>query len=205
MKRPTYDLEASLNLASKRRPEIVRQSMRIKSLEETVKLSKAGLRPTIDLTAGYGLKRSFKSSDGRFDSPVDGWTVGIVSNWNLWDGKGTRGTIQQAESKLRQSQIELQRIHQSIAVEVKRAVSELESAQELLKATRQATALAEESLALAKQRYELGMSTYLENLQSRLALTEARFNKVQARYKYLSAIADLDRAIGGMSAGTSQL
>ena len=57
------------------------------------------------------------------------------------------------------------------------------------------TELAIEALRLADERYAVGRATYLDNLQARLALTQARNNKVRAKYRYLSAGADLERAI----------
>ena len=100
-----------------------------------------------------------------------------------------------AKARVRQSEIQIEIVKQNIEVEVQTALSEIESATELLNATEKTTELATEALRLADERYAVGRATYLENLQARLALTQARNNKVRAKYRYLSAGADLDRAI----------
>jgi outer membrane protein TolC len=190
-----YDYVEVLDLALKQRPEISEMEMYVQSRKESLRVAKSGRWPTLSLTAGYDLKRSYDENDARFENPVDGWSVGLVSQWNIWDGQATRGRIQQAKARVRQSELQLKKVKQNIEVEVRLALSELESATELLDATQQTTELATEALRLAEERYAVGLATYLENLQARLALTEARNNKAQAKYRYLSALVDLEYAM----------
>lgn len=194
-----YNYVEVLNLALKQRPEISEQAMYVQSREEGLRVARAGRWPTLSLTAGYDLRRSYDENDARFENPVDGWSVGLVSSWNIWDGQATRARVQQAKARVRQSEIQLKKVKQNIEVEVRLALSELESATELLDATQQTTELATEALRLAEERYAVGLATYLENLQARLALTEARNNKVQAKYRYLSSVVDLEHAMAANS------
>ena len=184
-----------LDLAFQQRPEIKEQEMYLASSKEGLKAAKSGRWPTLSLSGGYDFRRSYEALDDRFENIVDGWTVGLTSNWNIWDGQENAGRIMQAMARVRQSEIQIEIVKQNIKVEVQTALSEIESATELLNASEKTTELAIEALRLADERYAVGRATYLDNLQARLALTQARNNKVRAKYRYLSAGADLERAI----------
>ena len=184
-----------LDLAYQQRPEIKEQEMYLASSKESLKAAKSGRWPTLSLSGGYDFRRSYEALDDRFENIVDGWTVGLTSSWNIWDGRETAGRIMQAMARVRQSEIQIEIVKQNIKVEVQTALSEIESATELLNASEKTTELAIEALRLADERYAVGRATYLDNLQARLALTQARNNKVRAKYRYLSAGADLERAI----------
>ena len=184
-----------LDLAFQQRPEIKEQEMYLASSKEGLKAAKSGRWPTLSLSGGYDFRRSYEALDDRFENIVDGWTVGLTSSWNIWDGRETAGRVMQAMARVRQSEIQIEIVKQNIKVEVQTALSEIESATELLNASEKTTELAIEALRLADERYAVGRATYLDNLQARLALTQARNNKVRAKYRYLSAGADLARAI----------
>ena len=184
-----------LDLAYQQRPEIKEQEMYLASNKEVLKEAKSARWPTLGLSGGYLFRRSYDALDDSFENIIDGWTVGLTSSWNIWDGREIAGEIIQAKARIRQSEIQIEIVKQNIEVEVQTALSEIESATELLNATEKTTELAVEALRLADERYAVGRATYLENLQARLALTQARNNKVRAKYRYLSAGADLDRAI----------
>ena len=193
----TFDYASSslLDLAYQQRPEIKEQEMYLASNEEVLKAAMSGRWPTLGLSGGYHFRRSYDALDDSFENIIDGWTVGLTSSWNIWDGREIAGQIMQAKARVRQSEIQIELVKQNIEVEVQTALSEIESANELLNATEKTTELAIEALRLADERYAVGRATYLDNLQARLALTQARNNKVRAKYRYLSAEADLDRAI----------
>ena len=184
-----------LDLAFQQRPEIKEQEMYLASSKEGLKAAKSGRWPTLSLSGGYDFRRSYEALDDRFENIVDGWTVGLTSNWNIWDGQENAGRIMQAMARVRQSEIQIEIVKQNIKVEVQTALSEIESATELLNASEKTTELAIEALRLADERYAVGRATYLDNLQASLALTQARNNKVRAKYRYLSAGADLERVI----------
>ena len=190
-----YVSSSLLDLAYQQRPEIKEQEMYLASNKEDLKAAKSRRWPTLGLSGGYHFRRSYEALDDSFENIVDGWTLGLTSSWNIWDGRETAGQIMQAKARVRQSEIQIEIVKQNIEVEVQTALSEIESATKLLNATEKTTELAIEALRLADERYAVGRATYLDNLQARLALTQARNNKVRAKYRYLSAGADLERAI----------
>jgi outer membrane protein TolC len=104
--------------------------------------------------------------------------------------------VVQAKSQMRQDELKYNETRLQIEVEVRRAISELQGAAELLVAAQQVTGQANESLRMANERYTVGSSTYLDTLQARVALTDARNNELQANYSYLVSIVNVQHAIG---------
>ncbi|MEM9026398.1 MAG: TolC family protein, partial [Verrucomicrobiota bacterium] len=83
-----------------------------------------------------------------------------------------------------------------IEVEVRRAISSLQEAEELVEAATKVVEQAEEALRLADARYSAGAGTQLNVLSARFALTDARTNQLQANYSHLVAVANFERAVG---------
>jgi TolC family type I secretion outer membrane protein len=191
-----YDLLESMQSAMKTRPELARLALLVDSNQEGIQVAKAGYLPSVDLIGSYNILRSFTITDDRFENPERGWYVGLEANWNIWDGRVTKGRVLQAKSQVRQSELTLDEARLSVEIEVRRAISELESAAELVEAAGLVTGQAEEALRLANDRYSVGSSTFLDTLQARVSLTEARNNQLQANYSYLLALTDVQRAIG---------
>jgi outer membrane protein TolC len=191
-----YGLLESMQQARETRPELARLALLVASSEEGIAAAEAGYLPRVDLIGSYSYLRSYALNDDRFDHPERGWYVGLEAIWNLWDGRATKGRVAQAKSRVRQSELTLDEARLSVEIEVRRAVSELESAAELVEAAGLVTDQAEEALRLANDRYTVGSSTFLDTLQARVSLTEARNNELQANYSYLLALTDVQRAIG---------
>lgn len=194
-----YDLLDSMKRAIQRRPELAQQKLVIDAAEENIVVARSGYYPSVDLVGSYEVRRSFEFEDDRFDGIMDGWFLGVESTWNIWDGRATKGQVLQAKSQLRQDELSYNEARLEIEIEVRRAISELQSSTELLLAAREVTGQAEEALRLANERYNVGSSTFLDTLQARVALTDARNNELQANYSYLVATVNVQRAIGETS------
>ncbi len=191
-----YSLLDSMMQALQQRPELKQQELIVGARAEGIRVIKAGYWPKVDLVGRYDMRRSFAPIDNTFEQPVDGWFVGLESNWNIWDGRATKGRVIQAKSRLRQGELTLDETRLSVEIEVRRALSELDRASELVDAALQVVEQAEEALRLANELYYVGSSTFLDTLQARTSLIESRNNQLQANYSYLVAIANVQRAVG---------
>ena len=189
------DLVPALEAALSNRPELKSLENLLTANTERVAIARSDRRPDIALVGSYDVRRSGEAS-GTFDDPDHGWIVGIQSSWNIWDGNATRGRIVQARSQVRQAELSLEQSQLDIEVEVRRALSGLQEADELAQAAAKVIDQAEEALRLAQVRYDSGTSTYLDLLQAQVALTQARNNQLRANYSHQVARAQLDRATG---------
>ncbi len=190
----SYDLAAAIDSARANRPELVRLAKLVEAREAGVTIAKAGRLPSVYVSGGYALRKAGFSES--FDNSLDGWTVGVSSSWAIWDGKATRGRINQALSRQEQARLALEDATLAIEVEVRRALSALNEATELADAAEKVVEQAEEALRLANARYGAGTATQLELLSAQVALTQARNNQLQAAYSYNVSAAAMRRALG---------
>src|SRR5205814_4804178 len=82
-------------------------------------------------------------------SSLDGWTVGLQSQWNIFDGRATAGRVAQARSLLEQAKLSLAESQLAVDVDVRRAISIFQQSTELAAASKKVIEQAEESVRLA--------------------------------------------------------
>ena len=189
-----FDLRSLLQAARAQRPDLQRQQKLELAAEEGIRVQQANRRPNLALFGGYDWRKSPNSSG--FSNPTDGWTVGLQSQWNIFDGRATAGKVAQARSQFEQVKLATAELQLAIDVEVRRALSSWQEATELAEASKKVVEAAEESLRLANVRFAAGTATQLDVLTSQVALTEARLNQLQAFYRYNVALAQVRKSAG---------
>ncbi len=188
-----YELESALQAARSKRPELRRLEQIERARESGVTVARSDYRPEVYLTGGYeGRKSRFSNS---VSDSVDGWVAGVEASWAIFDGARTRGRVAQARAQLNQARLTLAEQTLAVEVEVRRAISSLQEADELAQAAGKVVGQAEEALRLADVRYRNGAATQLDVLQARQALTEASLNRLEANYRHTVALATLRKAI----------
>ncbi len=192
-----FDLAQCLDQARAQRPELKALKSGADAAQSGVRAARAGYLPTVAATAGWqmvGNGVSPHSLTGQ--SSYDGWTVGLQSQWAVFDGRATAGKVRTAKSQAEQARLVLQEQELSVDVEVRRAFASWQQAVELVTASSKVVEQATEALRLSRARFEVGAATQLDVLQAQVALTDAGNNQVQALYAYNVAIAQLRAAIG---------
>lgn len=187
------DLPSALASARELRPELRRLRLLEASAEEGVKARRAGSLPSVSLFGAYDWRRAPLSSP---DSVRDGWTAGVQAEWNIFDGRSTAGRVAQARSLLAQTRLSTADLQLTIDVEVRRAISSLQEATELVEASAKVVEQAEEAVRLAEARFGAGTATQLDVLTAQTDLTDARLNQLEAKFRYNVAVAALRRAAG---------
>ena len=190
----SVDMAGVIDEARANRPELRRLAKIVAAREAGLTIAKSARLPDLYATAGYEFSHAdFKSMPS---SNRDGWSVGLQSSWAIFDGRATRGRVAQALSQQEQARLSLDEATLAVEVEVRRALSALNEATELVDAAAKVVEQAEEALRLANARYGAGTATQLELLSAQVALTQARNNKLQANYSYNTAAAVLRRSTG---------
>lgn len=188
------ELRTALEIAKLNRPELRQLELVSEAREQGIVIERAEKRPEVDLVGSYQINKSAVSN--RFSNALEGWALGVQSSWAIWDGKEMDGRILQAQSRLEQARLDLGEATLEVEVEVRRALHDLQEADELAKASSLTIDQAVESLRLANERYATGGGTQLDVLQSQVALTESRLNQVEALHSYKVAEAVLAKALG---------
>jgi len=189
----TFDLKSALVTARETRPDLQRLAKLTDAAEQNVKASRSRYQPTVSAFGAYDWRQSAISNP---NSSVDGWTVGLQSAWNIFDGRATAGRVAQSRSLLEQTKLSLAEAGLAVDVDVRRAISTFQGAVELAEASKKVVEQATEAVRLANARFSAGTATQLDVLQTQVALTDAKLNQLRAYYSYNVAVAATRRAMG---------
>lgn len=186
------DVQPLVDTASAQRPEVLSLNAVVQALDLAARGQEINLSPT--LSVGIQHQRTFGNSGfGASDST----TFGTLSlNIPLYDSGLTRALVREARQNEEQAKINLEQLKLGISQEVRAAISNLNSSQDRLANAETQVKLAEEVYRLARVRQDAGAGTYVEVIDAETSLTTARNNAVTARYDYLTAYAQLQRAVG---------
>jgi outer membrane protein TolC len=190
-----FDLSAAFSAARANRPDLQRLAKLTRVREQDVRTQKAGYYPNLGVAAGYQFRNNAYGGN-QFNEALDGWTLGLQSNWAIFDGRATAGRVAQAKSALNQTKLTLEEAQLAVDVEVRRAFSQWQQATELVEASQKVVEQATEAVRLANARYNAGTSAQLDVLQAQTDLTTAKTNQIQAYYNYNVAVAQLRKATG---------
>jgi outer membrane protein len=189
----SFELRSALSTAREQRPDLQRLAKLSEAAEQGIITSRSGYLPTVSAFGAYDWRQAPVSSNR---SSLDGWTVGLQSSWDIFDGRATAGRVAQARSFVEQTRLALAEAQLSADVEVRRAISIFQQASELAAASTKVVEQAEEAVRLANARYSAGTATQLDVLTSQVELTTARLNQLQAYYSYNVAVASVRNAMG---------
>lgn len=189
----SFELRSALSTAREQRPDLQRLARLGEAAEQRVVASRSGYLPTVSAFGSYDWRRAPVSSN---KSSLDGWTVGLQSSWDIFDGRATAGRVAQARSLVEQSRLAVAEAQLGVDVEVRRAISTFQQATELAEASKKVVEQAEEAVRLANARYTAGTATQLDVLTSQVELTTARLNQLQAYYSHNVAVAAVRNAMG---------
>lgn len=220
VERHPVDLDQSTRLARERRPELqaalldVHAKTLVAQAAENQLLPKFGFAGAIGLnglsgrpktstllpgqaqaapfSGGGGYEDSLNNlTDGRFYS----YSAGLVLELPIGNAVA-RADYTSARIDVERARLEFQRAQQSVSLEVKTAVSNLESDLKSIQATRIARELSEQNLRNQKARYDVGLATTKDLLDFGDRLTVARAAEVQAITRYNIDLAELRRVEG---------
>lgn len=189
--------DESLKIALDKRPELADQKLRIGINQELVTIANADDKPRLDLKGAAGWHQLELSDPGptrRSDGPA--WNAGIYLTFPFFDGLRSRGRTQQARSDLRTSQLQEQKLRDSITLELRTARYNLTESAETITALSGTVKQAERLLQMAEKGFEYGVKTRLEVDDAQTNLLRAQSNLARANRDYLAASVNLRWAMG---------
>lgn len=129
--------------------------------------------------------------DGRFYQYSAGVTIEIPL-----DNAQAKADYARSRVDLESSQRQLQQAQEQVTLDIKNAVTTLQSDVQSIQATRIARELSEENLRNQQARYDVGLATTKDILDFQDQLTQARFAEVNSLTRYRTDLATLHRAEG---------
>jgi outer membrane protein TolC len=147
-------------------------------------------RPNETTLGGYDEALS-QLYDGRFYQ----YSIGAQFEIPLANAEA-KAAYAQANVDFERNRLSLQQLQESITLEIKQAVSNLETALKSIEARRIARELAGENLRNQQARYDVGLATTKDLLDFQNLYTLAQLQEVQALTQYNSDLAELRRVEG---------
>jgi outer membrane protein TolC len=181
-----------VRLGQAQRPEARSLEYSAEGLALTRRALEAGMNPSLN-----ALIQHQRAIDNQIAGSNDTTTFGrLTLDIPVFDMGLTRARVKEARQDELQAKINLDQLRLSISQEVRDAVKNLEGAAARMKNADEQVKLAEEVYRLSTIKQSNGVGTYVEIIDAEAALTQARTNAVTARYDYLTAYAQLQRAVG---------
>ena len=187
---PEFPVAQSLEEAYGMRPELKALLARELSLQDSKKAASASRLPQVSFVGGWAyqglsLGRSIPTYQYEADVSLPLFTSGRV-----------RAEITKADLELKKVAQQRKDLQDQVALEVKTAVAQLESARNEVKVANLGVNLAKEEVSQARDRFQAGVANNIEVISAQDAMARANDNQIGALYRYNQARADLAHAIG---------
>ncbi len=188
------DLERSLNLAFKNRPDIIMARLGMKNDELSIQYAKNQIFPQLDLVSKVSLRGRDDDHSDAFGYTFGGgyydWRVGFTFSFPLRN-RSARAELRQARLGKQESQVSLENIEQQIELEVRSAVIKVQTDTKRVESTKIARKLAQEKLKREEEKFRVGKATIHDVLEYQEDLANAELNESDALIDYLESLVEL--------------
>jgi len=187
---PEFQPEQSLARAYAARPEMQAIVARERAAYDQKRAASESRLPAVRFGGGW----SYQGVSATTGIPVYEYQVGV--EMPLFTGGRIRAEITRADLEMKKIAQESEELRNQIALEVKTAIANLDSARNEVQVANLGVQLAQEEVTQARDRFQAGVVNNIEVISAQDALARANDNQIAALYRYNQARADLARAIG---------
>jgi len=192
-------LQESIETALENRPEVFEQGLDIENARIKVMQKKNQLLPKLDFEAGIryqGLAGNKGNAiDRALSQDFQSEFYGIMFEVPLGN-REARSNYSKAKLEERQTIFNTRKIRQEIVVEVRKAVRQIKTNAERIKASKKAKELSQERLVAEEKKFKVGRSTSLEVIRAQADLAVSEGRATNALVDYQISLGDLDAVLG---------
>jgi outer membrane protein len=189
---PEFAIEGSIDRAYQVRPEMLQIDARLRAAQASRHAAFDERLPSIRANGGW----NYQGLSINTGIPVYEYQVGAVVP--LFTGGRIQAETSKADLEIKKVEQQRDDLRNEIALEVKTATAQLESARHQVEVANLGIQLAQEEVTQARDRFAAGVADNIEVVQAQDALSRASDNQIAALYQFNQARADLARAIGQM-------
>jgi outer membrane protein len=189
---PEFAVEGSIDRAYQVRPEMLQIDARLRAATASRHAAIDERLPSIRGTGSW----DYQGVSIDTGIPVYQYQVGAVVP--LFTGGRIRAETAKADLEIKKVEQQRDDLRNQIALEVKTATAQLDSARHQVEVANLGIQLAQEEVTQARDRFAAGVANNIEVVQAQDALSRASDNQIAALYQFNQARADLARAIGQM-------
>lgn len=188
-----FQLASCLDSATSARPEVLRMQSLQGFTKDLVQIAKKSGKPQLNLL--WTMNQNLTTTV--FNPRSNSWRALATISMPLYDGGKTRAAVDQAKSEEASTGFGYEQTLLGVKLDAQQAYLSTNESREKIAVAQKALEQARESMRLAEVRYKAGVSTQLELFDAQTALTQAETNHVNAVYDYYTAMARLEKAVGG--------
>lgn len=188
------DVEGAVIKALKLRPEINQLDFQTGMARQAVKMARASGLPTLALGAAYNFwGNQFTLRTKPWE---DYYTVSLNLTFPIFNGLSTHAQVRQSKAAVREMELNMKGLAESIKLEVRQAVLNYKQARESLASQEKNVEEASEAARIAELNYSEGLATSLDVSTAQVALSQAKTNRSQALFDCVISLAQLEKAVG---------
>ena len=193
------DVNAWVTLAEDASPSIAQARLAVDVAQLETKKAEAGHKPTLDLTASYGVTRSPEGNQTvGVATRTQNTTMGLAFNLPLFAGFATQNRIKETLSLEEKSRADLEAARRAVAQNTRAAFFGVQSGLGQVKALEAAEASSQSALDANKLGYQVGVRINIDVLNSQSQLFQTKRDLAQARYNVLLGNLKLRLANGSL-------
>ena len=189
---PQPEVEASIEEAMANRQEWKALVSQIKAAENQKKAAQASRLPNVRFDGEF----SYVGNSGTTTLPT--YTYEASVNLPLFTGGRIRAEVASTDLEIRKLEEQRADLRNQIALDVKTALLNLDSARSEVQVANLGVQLSKEEVDQAGDRFKAGVANNIEVIQAQDSLSRANDNQIAALYRFNQARADLARSIGQM-------
>jgi outer membrane protein len=198
--RLTMSIDALIDRAMQDRPDLMAQTLRIRSAEADIRAAKAEYKPQIVLSGSAAQTSVWPSADygqlGSASEPT--WSAALGIRWRIFDGGARKNELLIAESKRREAEDELTAQHDQATREVWTAYIGFRTALRKHDAAVALLASANASYSASLDAYKYGVKNLVDVLTAENQLAQARLSSVSARSELFIQAVNLEFVTGNL-------
>ena len=189
---PQPEVEASINEALANRQEWKALGSQIKAAEDEKKAARDSRLPSVRFDGTF----AYLGTSGNTTLPT--YTYQGSVNLPLFTGGRIRAEVVRADLEIRKLDEQRADLRNQIALDVKTALLNLDSARSEVQVANLGVQLSKEEVNQARDRFNAGVANNIEVIQAQDSLSRANDNQIAALYRFNQARADFARSIGQM-------
>ncbi len=189
---PQPEVEPSIDAALAARAEWKSIEQQVKAAQRQKQASQAERLPSLRFDGNW----AYQGLSATTGIPVYTYQAGI--SMPLFTGGRIHAEIIKSDLQIKALEQQKADLRNSIALDVKTALLNLESARNEVQVANLGVQLAKEEVDQARDRFKAGVANNIEVIQAQDALARANDNQIVALYRFNQARADYARGIGQM-------
>jgi outer membrane protein len=189
---PQPDIEASIEEGLSARPEWKSLQEQMRAAENQKKAAFASRLPSVHFNGNWEQLGTEPSS------VIPTYTYAGSVSVPLFTGGRIRAETVRADLDIQKLQQQQADLRNQIALDVKTALINLDSARSQVRVANLGVQLSKEEVDQARDRFNAGVANNIEVIQAQDSLARANDNQIAALYRFNQARADLARSVGQM-------